>query len=159
MADSIVWEIQLELDDDAAAAFWVLMDDKARPCVDEHGVVGHYDWSLSDDGKMACIFLRYVRPPAVAVRWAGDWAAAERHLSVLGPDFAQRLLALARPVNLVTFGEGGYVAHKYGQSNAADVTGSSDEAGDRIRQLRATTSTPRYMDEDAALGMVAGYPW
>jgi hypothetical protein len=107
MAGCIVWEIQLELHDGAAAGFAALMDEMGVPRADRDGAEAGYGWSWSDSGKAATIFLRHGDPQRPDIRWSADWPSAERHLAALGRDAARRLLALARPVNLVSFGPGG----------------------------------------------------
>jgi len=105
MTGGTVWEIQLEIRDGASAAFGGLMESVPLARTDAHGVPGRFDWSLADDGKLASIFLR-CDPAAIAtVCWAGDRVVAEAHLNAIAPDFARRLFAVARPINLVTLGD------------------------------------------------------
>jgi len=104
MTDDVAWELRLKLGDGGLEAFDALVESAGVPAIADRAVPGRYGWRPGTGERTAQIVLGYDGPPAAAICWVGDWATAERRLTAIAPGFAGRLLAVAQPVDLVSFG-------------------------------------------------------
>jgi len=101
MTDNVVWQLLLELRDGKRRAFAMLMKDAG---VADAPKPGCYGWQAGPGARAVRIALAHAGDPASQVCWAGDWATAERHLAAIQPGLAAKVLKLARPANLASFG-------------------------------------------------------
>ncbi|MEM7122329.1 MAG: hypothetical protein AAF563_13680 [Pseudomonadota bacterium] len=103
--DETSWQIELRLRDSDLEAFKAVMKryrvGRCNGDIASHG----YLWSMSDDGTGVVIAKKADRISAPTVTWSADWPTARQAFAQIGAEFASDLLAVAEPVNLVTFGD------------------------------------------------------
>lgn len=104
MTDNVPWQIDLEIHDGRFDDFSALMGD-ALHHADSHVPAQEYAWSVDENRTTARIFQVFREASTPLVCWSLDWPTACKHLAAISPDLATRLLEVAEPVNLVTYGE------------------------------------------------------
>ena len=103
MIENVVWELVLEPGEGQFAAIEALMKSVGVPEIAGRARPGRFGWVPCADGRTLRLFLGYDGPPAGAVCWAHDRTTAERHLETIAAGLPKRLLAIARPLNLVAW--------------------------------------------------------
>lgn len=99
------WQIELRLRDGDLDTFQVLMD-RYRVASRDGAPSSHgYLWSPSDDGTHVIIAKMADMPSTPTVTWSADWPSARQAFARIGAGFTTDLLAVAEPVNLVTYGD------------------------------------------------------
>ncbi len=99
------WQIELRLRDGDLKAFKAVMD-RYRIAWHDGDVAPHgYFWSKSDDGLGVLIARKADQTSTPTVTWSADWPTARQAFAQVGATFATELLAIAEPVNLVTYGD------------------------------------------------------
>ena len=99
------WQIELRLRDGDLETFKVVMD-RYRVGLADGDISSHgYLWSMSDDGMRIVIAKKADQASTPTVTWSADWPTARQAFAQIGADFTSDLLAVADPVNLVTYGD------------------------------------------------------
>ncbi len=93
MKNEIFWILELEFDNGGESEFHVLMTDMVSAVHQNEQGTLNYEWNVSADGKLCHIYERYA-----------DSAAVLAHLANFGEQFAERFLAILRPVRFVVYG-------------------------------------------------------
>ncbi len=93
MNSEIFWVLELEFNEGRASDFHVLMTDMVSATYKNEPGTLHYEWNVSADGGICHIFERYA-----------DSAAVLKHLANFGENFAERFLAVFRPIRFVVYG-------------------------------------------------------
>ena len=94
MSDSVHWVIELDVKDGQLDAFKALAQEMSEATQANEPGASHYEWFVSEDGKVVHIYERYV-----------DSAATMIHLQTFGEKFAERFLACVNPTRFTVYGD------------------------------------------------------
>ncbi len=93
MSDAVHWVLALNIKEGELDNFKALVKEMVDATkANEPGTL-NYEWFVSDDEKTCHIYERYA-----------DSAATMVHLATFGQDFAERFMAVLKPVQLVVYG-------------------------------------------------------
>ncbi len=94
MSDAVSWVLELAVKDGQLDAFKALAQEMAEATQANEPGASHYEWFVSEDGKVVHIYERYV-----------DSAATMIHLQTFGEKFAERFLACVNPTRFTVYGD------------------------------------------------------
>ena len=94
MSDAVHWVIELDVKDGQLDAFKALAQEMSEATQANEPGASHYEWFVSEDGKVVHIYERYV-----------DSAATLTHLGTFGEKFAERFLACVNPTRFTVYGD------------------------------------------------------
>jgi len=94
MSDAVHWVIELDVKDGQLDAFKALAQEMSEATRANEPGASHYEWFVSEDGKVVHIYERYV-----------DSAATMIHLRNFGAKFAERFLACVDPTRMMVYGD------------------------------------------------------
>lgn len=93
MDNNVYWNLELEIQSGADQELGPLMEEMVEATRENEPGTLNYEWSTSEDRKYCHIFERYTDSDAVMI-----------HLSTFGEKFAERFLALLKPVRFTVYG-------------------------------------------------------
>lgn len=93
MNGQVYWVLELEVLPGRDADFKALMAEMVRSTRDGEPGTLNYEWNTSSDGRLCHIYERYA-----------DSSAVMKHLESFGGKFAERFLAILKPIRFVVYG-------------------------------------------------------
>lgn len=100
------WQLELRVHDGDFESFAALMRHYDIGLLGEEIASHGYVWSTTADGQGVAIAKAADKTATPTVTWSADWPSARQAFTQIGPSFATDLLAIAEPLNLVTYGDG-----------------------------------------------------
>jgi len=93
MNGNVYWMLELEVLPGRNGDFNSLMAEMVRNTRDREPGTLNYEWNTSPDGGVCHIYERYA-----------DSSAVLKHLESFGANFAERFLAILKPIRFVVYG-------------------------------------------------------
>ncbi len=94
MSEAVSWVLELAVKDGQLDTFKALAQEMSEATQADEPGASHYEWFISEDGKVIHIYERYV-----------DSAVTMIHLQTFGEKFAERFLACVDPTRLMVYGD------------------------------------------------------
>jgi quinol monooxygenase YgiN len=93
MSENVYWMLELEILPERKQDFEALMTEMVERTRNAEPGTINYEWSTSPDGRLCHLYERY-----------SDSDAALKHLESFGANFAERFLAILKPIRFVVYG-------------------------------------------------------